>query len=205
MNVEARDAPMSPESTPAPSCMNRRGEPVQCLIAEHEIRRVVIDLGRRISDDYRDRQLTLLGVLTGSIILVADLMRQITLPHKLGLLQASSYRGTATSPGQLTLNLDLLPNIEGRDVLLVDDILDTGRTMQRLLEEVRARGAASVRCAVLLWKRCRTVAGLRPDYFGFEIPDEFVVGYGLDYDDEFRHLPFIGVVNGPDRGGPAVA
>jgi hypoxanthine phosphoribosyltransferase len=190
--------------TQAGSVTNRRTEPVRCLIAEEEIRQVVGQIGRRISEDYRDRQLTLLGVLTGSIILVADLMRQITLPHKLGLLQASSYRGTATEPGQLTLNLDLLPNITGRDVLLVDDILDTGRTMQRLMDEVQERGAASVRCAVLLWKKCRTVTDLRPDYFGFEIPDEFVVGYGLDYDDEFRHLPFIGVIGGPMQDGPVV-
>lgn len=193
----------SPRPTQAASVTGHGTDPVLCLIAEHEIRRVVTDLGRRISDDYRDRKLTLLGVLTGSIILVADLMRQITLPHKLGLLQASSYRGTATSPGQLTLNLDLLPNIAGRDVLLVDDILDTGRTMQRLMQEVQERGASSVRSAVLLWKKSRTVTNLRPDYFGFEIPDEFVVGYGLDYDDEFRHLPFVGVIGGPSQNSPA--
>ena len=170
--------------------------PVRTLITEEQIGRGVDELARRISADYAGRNLTLIGVLTGSIILVADLMRRISLPHKLGLLQASSYRESATRPGALRINLDLLPDVAGRDVLLVDDILDTGATMARLMDEIRSRGAASVRCAVLLWKQSRTTAPIKPDYHCFDIPDEFVVGYGLDYGDEYRHLPYIGVLEG---------
>ncbi len=185
---------MTNQPTPGTTAPPHAGPQLRCIISEAAIEGTVADLGRRISDDYRGKPLTLLGVLTGSIIFVADLMRQINLPHKLGLLQASSYRGPETTSGALTLNLDLLPDVRGRDVLLVDDILDTGRTMQRLMQEIRGRGAISVRCAVLLWKKSRTVVDLQPDYFGFEIPDEFVVGFGLDFDDDYRHLPYIGVL-----------
>jgi len=169
------------------------------LISEAAIQQAVSELAAKISTDYQNRQLTLLGVLSGSIVLVADLMRRITMPHQLGLIQASSYRGAATEPGELALDLSSLPDPTGRDILLVDDILDTGRTMQRIIDELSRRGASSVRCAVLLWKRARTSVSLTPDYFCFEIPDEFVVGYGMDYDGEYRHLPFIGTLH---RDGP---
>jgi len=167
---------------------------IRCLISEDAIARRVDELAARISADYADRPLTLVGVLTGSLVFVADLMRRISIPHKITLLQASSYRGAATLPEKLHLNLDLLPALNGRDVLIVDDILDTGGTLSALLTEMRQRDVASVRSVVLLWKRSRTTAPIVPDYFGFEIPDQFVVGYGLDFNDEHRHLPFVGVV-----------
>ncbi|MBX3443499.1 MAG: hypoxanthine phosphoribosyltransferase [Planctomyces sp.] len=166
--------------------------PVRPLIPAAEIEQAVQELGRRISRDYAGQPLTILGVLTGSIMLVADLMRRIECPHKLGLIQASSYRGTATTAGRLTLDLESLPDLEGRHVLVVDDIFDTGRTLEGVVERLRDSGALSVRTAVLLWKRARTQAALRPDYVAFEIPDVFVVGYGLDFNDEYRHLPDIG-------------
>ncbi|MFV0446009.1 MAG: hypoxanthine phosphoribosyltransferase [Planctomycetaceae bacterium] len=167
---------------------------VRPLITEAEIQTAVVDLGTRISRDYAGRPLTVLGVLTGSVMLVADLMRRIEQPHQLGFLQASSYRETATSPGELRINADLLPQLVGRDVLLVDDIFDTGRTLSALVDRMQQIGPASVRTAVLLWKRPRTEVALRPDYVCFEIPDEFVVGYGLDFNGEYRHLPYIGVL-----------
>ncbi len=167
---------------------------VRCLISEDEIRRAVSDLGRKVSDDYRDQPLTILGVLTGSIMLVTDLIRQIELPLRLGLIQASSYRGTATSPGQLTVNTSLVPDVTDRDVLLVDDIFDTGRTIQGVVERLHDFRPRSIRVAVLLWKQSRTVVDFAPDYYCFAIPDEFVVGYGLDFNDEYRHLPYIGVL-----------
>jgi hypoxanthine phosphoribosyltransferase len=167
---------------------------IRCLLTEHEIARRVDELAAVISTDYADRPLTLVGVLTGSLVFVADLMRRIAVPHKITLLQASSYRGAATLPEKLHLNLDLLPGLAGRDVLIVDDILDTGRTLAALISEMQRRDVASVRTAVLLWKKSRTTEPIMPDYFGFEIPDEFVVGYGLDFNDEYRHLPFVGVV-----------
>lgn len=172
--------------------------PVRCLISAAEIAEAVSKMGRRISEEYRGQPLTILGVLTGSIMLVTDLMRRIDSPHKLGLVQASSYRGTSTSGEKLMLDLDSLPDLKGRHVLVVDDIFDTGRTMQRVLERIAEGGPASLRSAVLLWKKVRTEVDLAPDFYAFEIPDEFVVGYGLDFNDEYRHLPFIGVME-PDR------
>lgn len=169
-------------------------QPVQCLIPESRIRDSVIEMGRQISGDYAHRPLTILGILTGSIVLVTDLMRQISVPHQLGFVQASSYRGNARVPGTLEINLLFLPEIADRDILIIDDIFDTGRTMSRIREEIEALHPRSVRSAVLLWKKVRTVVDSRPDYFCFEIPDQFVVGYGLDYQGEYRHLPYIGIL-----------
>ncbi|MCA9108826.1 MAG: hypoxanthine phosphoribosyltransferase [Planctomycetaceae bacterium] len=171
-----------------------RDAAVRRLISEEEIRSAVEQLGRQISDDYEDRPLTILGVLTGSIMLVTDLIRQIELPLKLGLIQASSYRGTATTPSELRINTTLVPDITDRHVLLVDDIFDTGKTMEGLMESLQSFNPRSIKSAVLLWKKVRTIVDLEPDYHCFLIPDEFVVGYGLDYNDEYRHLPYIGVV-----------
>lgn len=179
---------------PDPKAMPAHDADVRCLISKEEIDAAVQALGRTISEDYADKPLTILGVLTGSIMLVTDLIRQIDRPLKLGLIQASSYRGTATTPGDLHINTGLVPDIAGRDVLLVDDIFDTGRTMQGLLERLHLLSPRSIRSAVLLWKESRTVVDFEPDYFGFKIPDEFVVGYGLDFNDEYRHLPYIGVL-----------
>ena len=168
------------------------------LIDEAEIREAVIELGRQISSDYRNRPLTILGVLTGSIVLLSDLVRRIDLPLRVGLIQASSYRGRATAPGELAVNAELLPDIAGRDVLLVDDIFDTGKTMVALLETIKKKKPRSVRCAVLLWKKDRTEVNLEPDYHCFKIPDAFVVGYGLDYNDEYRHLPYVAALDEDD-------
>jgi hypoxanthine phosphoribosyltransferase len=168
--------------------------PIRELISSAAIQTAVADLGRRITLDYAERPLTVLGVLTGSIVLVTDLMRRIERPLQLGLLQASSYRGKATTPGELRINADFLPDLRGRDVLLVDDILDTGRTLDAIVRHVQSLGPSRVRTAVLLWKRVRTQVELQPDYVCFEIPDEFVVGYGLDFNDEYRQLPYIGVL-----------
>lgn len=177
--------------------------PIRERISAAEIEAAVDQLGRRITEDYRGRPLTILGVLTGSIVLVADLMRRIELPHQLGLLQASSYRGEATTPGELRINTDFLPDLTGRDVLLVDDILDTGRTLAALVDHLQNLGPRSIRTAVLLWKSERTEVDLRPDHVCFEIPDEFVVGYGLDWNGEYRHLPFIGIIEHGEKGYPS--
>ena len=166
---------------------------MQVLISEDEIRQRVAELGEAINAEYADRPLTILGVLTGSIVLLADLIRATDLPLRVALIQASSYGGTRTTPGKLTINESLVPDLQGRDVLILDDIFDTGNTMQGLVETVQAFNPRSVKSAVLLWKTERTCVDLQPDFFGFRIPDEFVVGYGLDYNDEFRHLPFIGI------------
>lgn len=167
------------------------------LITEGQIQNRVCELGREIERDYRDKPLTIVGVLTGSLIFLADLIRQIALPHRVALLQASSYRGETTNAGTLTINEAFFPEVAGRDILLLDDILDTGQTLTRLVALLKDRGARSVRCAVLLRKVGRQELPLEPDYCGFTIPDAFVIGYGLDYNDDYRHLPYVGVLPGP--------
>ena len=168
------------------------------LLGERQIQ----DAVRRLADDIREfyagRSLTVIGVLTGSIVLVSDLIRHLDLPLRVGVIQARSYRERDTTPGQLTIDDSMLPDIRGRDVLLVDDIFDTGRTLAALVEQVGKLEPRSVRCAVLLRKAGRQQVGMRPDHVAFEIPDEFVVGYGLDFQDAYRHLPYIAVLEPDD-------
>jgi hypoxanthine phosphoribosyltransferase len=167
---------------------------VQILIEEAQIQARVRELGRQIEADYQGKPLTIVAVLTGSLIFLADLMRQIQLPLRVALLQASSYKGATTVAGALTINEAFMPDVAGRDVLLLDDILDTGHTLSTLVRRMGDRGARSVRTAVLLRKMGRQVVHLDPDYCGFTIPDAFVVGYGLDYADDYRHLPHVAIL-----------
>jgi hypoxanthine phosphoribosyltransferase len=164
---------------------------LQTLISDTAIRERSHELAAQIGQDYRDQPLTIIGVLTGSLVFLADLTRQLPIAHRIGVLQASSYRGPATEPSSLRVNLELVPDLEGRHVLLLDDILDTGQTLSRLVEQVKQLGPLSVRTVVLLRKLGRQSVPFEPDYCGFEIPDVFVVGYGMDYNDEFRHLPYL--------------
>jgi hypoxanthine phosphoribosyltransferase len=166
----------------------------EVLIPAERIQQRVGELAQQLMRDYYGRSLTIVGVLTGSLMFLADLMRRLDLPLRIALIQASSYRGAATRPGELHVQADLLPDLRGRHVILLDDILDTGHTLARLVREVRTMEPASLRVAVLLRKHGRQEEPLEPDYCGFEIPDAFVVGYGLDYNDEYRNLPFIGVL-----------
>ncbi|HEU5118033.1 MAG TPA: hypoxanthine phosphoribosyltransferase [Isosphaeraceae bacterium] len=170
------------------------------LISEAEIQSRIRELGKQIEADYQGKSLTIVAILTGSLIVLADLIRQIGLPLRVALLQASSYKGTTTTAGTLVINESFAPDVAGRDVLLLDDILDTGRTLSTLVARMTERGARSVKTAVLLRKRGRQEIEIEPDYCGFEIPDKFVVGYGLDFDDDYRHLPYVGVLPDP---GPA--
>lgn len=171
---------------------------MKILISEHQIRERVQGLGSRLSEEYRGRPLTILGVLTGSVVLLADLIRATSIPLRVALISASSYGGTRTSPGQLSVNSTLVPDLKGRHVVILDDIFDTGHTMAGLMEAVQGFSPASIRTAVLLWKTERSRVELVPDYYGFKIPDEFVVGYGLDYNDEFRHLPYVAIPDDDD-------
>ena len=168
---------------------------MQVLIDEPRIRDRVAELGTEIEEVYRGRPFTIVAVLTGSLVFLADLMRQVRIPHRVALLQASSYRGSSTRPDTLVVNETFAPDVIGRDVLLLDDILDTGRTLSALVAHLQDRGSLSVRTAVLLRKLGRQEVPFEPDYCGFEIPDEFVVGYGLDFNDDHRHLPYIGVLD----------
>lgn len=167
---------------------------MQVLISAEDIQRRVGELARQISGDYAGQPVTLLGILTGSLMFLADLIRQLDLPSRIGFIQASSYRGKTTRPEKLEIVPGMVPEIRGRHVLLLDDILDTGRTLDQVMKLVQDMAPKSVRTVVLLRKRGRQELPLEPDYCGFEIPNVFVIGYGLDYNDEYRQLPHIAVL-----------
>lgn len=164
------------------------------LITAEQIRDRLDALAGEITRAYQGRPVTVVGVLNGCLMFMADLIRRLDLPIRVGFLTASSYRGAATTAGQLVLRDDDLPDLTGRHVLLLDDILDTGRTLTRIVAHLRGRGAASVKVGVLLRKTGRQEVPFEPDFVGFTVPNRFVVGYGLDYDDEYRHLPYIAVL-----------
>jgi hypoxanthine phosphoribosyltransferase len=192
--LRSKAPPLAHETSPLP---------VKQLLSQEQIQAGVTRLAGEISRHYAGRPLTLLAVLTGSLVLVADLIRQLDLPLRVGVLQARSYRGQATRPGNLEINDSMLPDVQGRDVLLVDDIFDTGRTLQALCEQLASLGPRSVRSAVLLRKSGRQEVSLNPDHVAFEIPDAFVVGYGLDYQDAYRQLPYVAVLEEDDLAEPA--
>jgi hypoxanthine phosphoribosyltransferase len=136
--------------------------------------------------------------MTGSVVLLADLIRRLDMPLRVGVMQASSYRGATTTRGELTINLEMTPDIRDRDVLLVDDIFDTGHTLEKTIAKLWELRPTSIRSAVLLRKLGRQEVAATPDYVAFEIPDEFVVGYGLDYRDEYRNLPYLAALEPAD-------
>jgi len=171
---------------------------MKTLLSKEELHEGVTRMADGISTCYENRQLTILGVLTGSVVLMADLIRLIDLPMRVGVLQASSYRGATTTRGDLVINSELMLDISGRDVLLVDDIFDTGHTLVRTLEKMRDFGPTSIKSAVLLRKNGRQEIDYKPDFVAFDIPDEFVVGYGLDYEDMYRNLPFLAALEPED-------
>ena len=171
---------------------------MKTLLSESELHAGVGRMAGEINDFYKDRPLTIIGVLTGSVVLLADLIRLLEMPLRVGVVQASSYRGAATNRGDLHINSELMPDIAGRDVLLVDDIFDTGHTLAEVIRLMKELGPTSVRTCVLLLKQGRQEVDLPVDHVGFDIPNEFVVGYGLDYQDEYRNLPFLGALEEAD-------
>jgi hypoxanthine phosphoribosyltransferase len=165
------------------------------LLTEDDIRTKTAELGRQISADYAGRPLTLVSVLKGSLPFMADLMRQIDLPLRIDLMEVSSYGGTTTeTSGLVRIIKDLSASISGEDVLLVEDIIDTGLTLNYLVRYLRGKGPASLKICTLLDKPARRLVDIPVDYRGFEIPDQFVVGYGLDYGERYRNLRFVGVL-----------
>lgn len=161
------------------------------LLSQHELQTGVAGLAAQIAACYGQRPLTVIGVLTGSVVLLADLIRLLEMPLRVGVVQARSYHGATTVRGKLRINSELMPDITGRDVLLVDDIFDTGHTLAEVLRLMRGLEPASLRSAVLLRKSERCEVDLTPDFVVFDIPNEFVVGYGLDYEDHYRNLPYL--------------
>jgi hypoxanthine phosphoribosyltransferase len=171
---------------------------MKTLLSKEELHDGVTRMADKIAACYEDRQLTIVGVLTGSVVLMADLIRVLDLPMRVGVLQASSYRGATTTRGDLVINSELMLDISGRDVLLVDDIFDTGHTLAQTTEKMRDFGPTSVKTAVLLRKHGRQEVDYVPDFVAFDIPDEFVVGYGLDYEDMYRNLPYLAALEPDD-------
>lgn len=171
---------------------------MKTLLSREELNQGVQRMAAEIAEVYQDRQLTIISVLTGSMVLVADLIRMLDLPMRLGVIEASSYRGATTTRGELTVNARPMLDISGRDVLLVDDIFDTGHTLVKVTEKMQEFNPASVRSAVLLLKHGRQEVDVQPDFIGFDIPNEFVVGYGLDYEDLYRNLPYLASLDEED-------
>ena len=181
----------------------RRGSGLDVLIEEAEIRRRVSQMARRIEADYRGREPHFVGVLKGAAIFHADLVRELGLPLTMDFLSVSSYGASTSSVGRLTLEKDLEDDIEGRDVIVVEDIIDTGRTAAFLIQWLPERKPASVRICALLSKPARRRFPAHPAYVGFDVPDRFVVGYGLDYNQKYRNLPYIAALRDPRRTPPA--
>ena len=169
---------------------------MRVLVSAEQIQSSIERLAAEISEREAGRPLTVIAVLTGSIIFLADLVRKLEMPLRVGVIQARSYSGTER--GSLSVNVDMLPEVTGRDVLVVDDIFDTGHTLVEVLAFLKDLGPRSVRTAVLVLKRGKQEVTLVPDYVGFEIPDVFVVGYGLDYNDAYRNLPFLAALEPAD-------
>ena len=166
----------------------------EVLVDEQALASKVKELGARIADDYRGRDLVLVSILKGALPFLADLMRQMPIPLALDFLEVSSYGASTETSGVVRILKDLANPIEGRHVVVVEDILDTGQTLARVIEHLKSQHPASVRLCTLLDKPARRVVPIQIDYRGFEIPDKFVVGYGLDYAERYRNLPFIGVL-----------
>ena len=167
----------------------------EVLLTEAQIQARVAELGTQVSGDYAGRALTLVSVLKGSLPFMADLMRGIGLPLTIDLMEVSSYGGTMTeTSGLVRIIKDLSSSIDGRDVLLVEDIIDTGLTLNYLVRYLRGKNPVSLRICTLLDKPARRLVEIPVDYVGFTIPDQFVVGYGLDYGEHYRNLRYVGVL-----------
>ncbi len=178
-------------ATPPPEHL--RDEVQSVLIGETEIAARVRELAADIERDFAGRDLLVVELLTGTVPFLADLIRHIALPMRLDFMGVSSY-GAGTAPGELVYTKELRLEARDRDVLLVDDILDTGKTLRAVIDKLNALQPRSLKTCVLLEKKSRRTESVTADYVGFEVPDEFVIGYGLDYAERYRNLPFIGVL-----------
>ena len=164
------------------------------LVKREDIQKAVAQLGREITRDYQGRDLVMVCILKGASVFFSDLIREVDLPVTLDFMALSSYRNSTKSSGVVNLEKDLSVSIKGRDVLIVEDILDTGVTLSNLVPMLKMRNPNSVKICTILDKPSRRKADIQPDYEGFQVPDEFVVGYGLDYAQQYRNYPCIGVL-----------
>ena len=167
---------------------------LEILLSRERIESRIAELAAKMNEEYNGREIVVVGIMSGVVVFLSDLIRGLEVPVRLEFLNASSYRGKATSAGELAIDLSGLPTLTGKHVLLLDDILDTGHTLSRMVEVISVMKPASLKSAVLLWKSERNETGRTPDYFGFQIPNKFVVGYGLDWDGLYRNLPDVRVI-----------
>lgn len=174
--------------------MDMRSDVAEILYTEDQLAEIVARMGRQISEDYRDKNLFMISVLKGSLIFMADLMRAVTIPCSIDFLSVSSYGTGTTTTGAVRILKDLDDSLEGKDLLIVEDILDSGVTLSFLMKNLSARNPRSIRLCTLLDKPERRKVDIHADYVGAQVPDEFIVGYGLDYAEKYRNLPYIGVL-----------
>jgi len=170
---------------------------IKDFLSKDKIASRIKELAAKINTDYAGQELTMVGVLNGSFMFAADLVRELTMPVQIEFMAASSYGEGVTSSGVVKINLDLKTNIEGKNVLLVEDIVDTGLTITNLIDVLKTRKPKTLKLCSLLYKPARIKHPVIIDYLAFEIPDHFVVGYGLDFAGKYRELPFIGIYEGP--------
>ncbi|HSY18572.1 MAG TPA: hypoxanthine phosphoribosyltransferase [Candidatus Acidoferrales bacterium] len=182
----------SRSQTPVP--VRLRSEVEKILITDEQLAQRIKILARSIERDFKGREMVVVSLLNGTVLFLADLIRHLNLPLRLDFIGVSSY-GAGTESGDLVFTKELRLDVRGRDVLLVDDILDTGKTLSRVLPKLRALKPRRIKTCVLLDKPSRRVAKVKPDYVGFTIPDLFVIGYGLDFAERYRNLPFVGVLH----------
>ena len=166
----------------------------EILISKEKIAEIIAKLGEQISKDYAGKNLLLVSVLKGSVVFMADLMRSITIPCQIDFLAVSSYGDGAKTSGIVKIQKDLDTNLEGYDLLIVEDILDTGMTLSYIIDMLKTRNPASVKICTFLDKPERRQADIEADYSGISVPDEFVVGYGLDFAEKYRNLPYVGIL-----------
>lgn len=167
---------------------------INTLISEEELQKRVKEMAKQISEDYKGKDITFICILKGSVFFTVDLAKNIPGNVKLEFIRVSSYHGTE-STGKIELKLDLKEDIEGKDVIIIEDIVDTGRTLSYLKEHLKTKKPNSLKICTLLDKKERRVCEIEPEYVGFNIPDKFVLGYGLDVDEVYRNLPYIGYID----------
>lgn len=166
----------------------------EILVSEEQLKARIAELGAQISKDYEGKNLVLVSILKGSVVFMADLMRAVTIPCSIDFMVVSSYGSSTVTSGLVKIIKDLDDDLSGKDVLIVEDILDTGVTLSNLVPMLKLRNPSSVKICTILDKPSRRKADIKPDYEGFVVPDKFVVGYGLDYDEKYRNLPYVGVL-----------
>jgi hypoxanthine phosphoribosyltransferase len=190
----SRSQALAPPPSTAAVPARWRAEVERILITEDQIAERIRVMSREIQRDFAGREMAIVSLLNGTVMFLADLIRNLSLPLRLDFIGVSSY-GSGTESGDLVFTKELRLDVSGRDVLLVDDILDTGRTLSRVLENLRSFKPRRIKTCVLLNKAQRRIEDIEADYVGFEIPDYFVVGYGLDFAERYRNLPFVGVLH----------